>query len=306
MFGFLNVAKPPGMTSHDVVAVIRRALRQQGRGDVKVGHAGTLDPMATGVLVICVGGATRLSEYVMAHTKQYRAAMVFGIETDTYDADGTITARVPANALTRTEIEHAAMQLTGDIDQIPPMHSAIKVGGRKLYDIARSGQSIDRAPRRVTIERIDVLDFTVDDGAGTATAAVDVTCSAGTYIRSIAHDLGGLLGTGAHLSALERTASGRFKLEDATPLETLKAEPDWRPYLIAPLDALADMPRVTLSPENAAHLAHGRAIPADIPDGVTAAAIYAGELAAIVTARGSAWHPHKVFLHSEASDPLKR
>lgn len=300
VFGFLNAAKPPGMTSHDVVATIRRALRQQGRGAVKVGHAGTLDPMATGVLVVCLGAATRLSEYVMAHTKRYRATVVFGIETDTLDSDGSVVARVAADHLTQADIEREMSRLIGDIDQIPPMHSAIKVGGRKLYDIARSGQSIERTPRRVTIDAIDVRGFVTSASDATATAEIDVTCSAGTYIRSIAHDLGEALGTGAHLSALERTASGRFSLEDAVPLATLTAEPDWRTYMIAPLDALDDMPRIELSPEDVAHIAHGRSIPADAPDDLTATAVYGSELAAIVVARGGAWHPHKVFLHAEA------
>ncbi|MBK9122997.1 MAG: tRNA pseudouridine(55) synthase TruB [Chloroflexi bacterium] len=288
------------MTSHDVVATIRRALRQQGRGNVKVGHAGTLDPMATGVLVVCLGAATRLSEYVMAHTKRYRAAVVLGIETDTYDSDGSVVAHAPADHLMQADVERAASRLTGDIDQIPPMHSAIKVGGRKLYDIARAGQSIERTPRRVRIDRIDVLGFAADSAASTATVLIDVTCSAGTYIRSIAHDLGEMLGTGAHLSALERTASGRFKVEDAIPLATLTAELDWNPYLIAPLKALDDMPRIELTSEDVSHITHGRPIPAEAPDDTTAAAVYAGELAAILAARGGAWHPHKVFLHAEA------
>lgn len=291
------------MTSHDVVGVIRRALRQQGREGVKVGHAGTLDPMATGVLVICLGAATRLSEYVMAHTKRYRATLVFGIETDTYDADGAVVARVDAGRLTLADVQRAAARLTGDIEQVPPMHSAIKVGGRKLYEIARAGQTVERAARRVTVDRIDIARFEqaadAGDGFATASVEVDVMCSAGTYIRSIAHDMGEILGTGAHLAALERTASGRFTLENAVPLTTLTTELDWSQYLIAPLEALGDMPRVELTADDLVRISHGRPVAGGGADGVIAAAVHAGDLAAIIVSQDGEWHPHKVFLHAD-------
>ncbi len=195
-FGFLVIDKPPGMTSHDVVAWVRR-----GTGVKRIGHAGTLDPMATGVLVLCIGAATRLSEYVMSSHKVYTASIRLGIETDTYDADGQITATADASALTRSEVETALAHFQGEIDQIPPMVSALQQGGRRLYDLARQGIEVERAPRRVTLN-IHLLDLNLPD------LRLRVECSPGTYIRSLAHDLGAALGVGAHLTALRRKASG--------------------------------------------------------------------------------------------------
>ncbi len=196
-FGFLNIDKPLGLTSHDVVARVRRNLNVK-----KVGHAGTLDPLATGVLVVCVGAATRLSEYVMNTTKRYEALVHLGVETETYDAEGAIVAEQAVNHVTQTDVEQALTTFLGPIDQLPPIYSAIKQGGRKLYEIARAGETAELQPRHVTIYALDILDWQPPF------VRIAVTCSAGTYIRSLAHDLGAALGVGGSLDGLTRTASG--------------------------------------------------------------------------------------------------
>src|SRR5205814_760868 len=172
------------MTSHDVVAKVRR-----GTGVKRIGHAGTLDPMATGVLVLCIGAATRLSEYVMSSTKQYTATIRLGIETDSYDADGTVIATRDADHVSRADVEAALAHFQGEVDQIPPMYSAIKQGGKKLYEMAREGKEVDRAARKVWMQTT-LVDAPLPE------VKIRVACSAGTYIRSIAHDLGAMLGVG--------------------------------------------------------------------------------------------------------------
>ncbi|NDJ61826.1 MAG: tRNA pseudouridine(55) synthase TruB, partial [Chloroflexi bacterium] len=199
MFGFLNIDKPLGWTSHDVVAKLRRGLQIK-----KIGHAGTLDPLATGVLVICLGAATRLSEYVMDTTKRYRAVVHLGVTTDTYDAEGEITAQRPSDHLSEADVRDALGAFVGALEQVPPMYSAIKQGGRKLYDLARAGEVVERPPRPVHIHALEVVAWQPPQ------VTLDVTCSPGTYIRSLAYDLGAALGVGAHLAGLMRTASGSF------------------------------------------------------------------------------------------------
>jgi tRNA pseudouridine55 synthase len=289
-FGLLNVNKPAGPTSHDIVARVRR-----GTGIKKIGHAGTLDPMATGVLILCVGAATRLSEYVMASRKVYRARVHFGVETDTYDAEGAVVAEQPADHLTREAVEAALDPFRGEIEQVPPMYSAIQQGGRRLYDLARAGQDVPREARAVTIFRLDLLAWEPP------VATLEVACSPGTYIRSLAHDLGEALGTGAHLAALERAASGRFTVEDAVKwdaLEAAMADGTWRRWLLPADLAVADLPRVTLDAEQAAAIRHGQWIPAVDPpgdDGLARAYDEAGAFVAVVERKGAHWKPHKVF-----------
>lgn len=287
MLGFLNIDKPAGLTSHDVVAQIRRALRIR-----KAGHAGTLDPMATGVLVICLGAATRLSEYVMHTTKRYRAQLHLGVTTSTYDAEGDITGQVDAASITRGDFERVLPQFLGDIEQIPPMYSAIKQGGRKLYDLARAGQIVERQPRPVRIDALEIVDLSPPQ------ITIDVTCSAGTYIRSLAHDLGEALGVGAHLSGLIRTASGSFVLSDAVALEALLNSPNWQQYLIEPARALQPMPVIQFDAAAVDDLAHGRRVAdADVAAGVLAQAYDRdGRLVAIVEGDDGCWHPRKVFV----------
>lgn len=299
MFSFLNINKPLGLTSHDVVARVRRMLREHDLKHVKVGHAGTLDPLATGVLVVCLGAATRLSEYVMNHDKTYRASITLGVETETYDAEGKIVSVVDASHINRADVERALAAYVGEIAQVPPMYSAIKQGGKKLYDLARAGQVVERAPRPVTIHAITVETFQAIKPESPSVVC-EIRCSAGTYIRSLAHDLGAALGVGAHLTGLERTASGAFAVDDAVTLEQLVTTEDWTPLLTAPLDALAEMPRLVLSASDWEEISHGRVIPApDTEDGQITAGVMVGELRAILRADSGQWHPHKVFLPTD-------
>jgi tRNA pseudouridine55 synthase len=287
MIGFLNINKPLGLTSHDVVARVRRGLKIK-----KAGHAGTLDPLATGVLVLCLGAATRLSEYVMHTTKRYRAQIHLGVTTTTYDAEGEITGQRDASGLTRTDVERALAQFQGEIEQLPPMYSAIKQGGRKLYDIARAGEEVERQPRRIEIMVLDIVDWSPPQ------VTVEVTCSAGTYIRSLAYDLGEALGVGAHLSGLVRTASGSFTLADSVALDALLESPDWANHLVPPAAALVHLPVIQFDPTALDHLTHGRPVPDPLAEaGLLAQAYNAnGDLLAIVEGDGQHWRPHKVFV----------
>ncbi len=211
MHGFLNIDKPAGMTSHDVVAHIRRAARQK-----RVGHSGTLDPAATGVLVVALGNATRLIEYVQdATSKRYLATVQLGATTTTDDAEGELLATAAVPPLDRAAIEQALEPLRGEIMQVPPMYSALHHQGRRLHELARDGIVVERAARPVTIERLELIEWS------TPLLTLDIMCSKGTYIRSLARDLGESLGCGAHLQALRRTAVGTFLIEDALPLDQL-------------------------------------------------------------------------------------
>ncbi len=285
--GFLNINKPFHMTSHDVVAKIRRGLKLK-----KVGHAGTLDPLAIGVLVICIGNATRFSEYVMNSTKCYRARIHLGLTTETYDAEGAILQEQDASHIQRTDVEAQFGMFLGDIKQIPPMYSAIKQGGRKLYDMARAGETVEREARAVRIDSLNIVEWSPPE------FTLDVVCSAGTYIRSLAYDLGEALGVGAHLSGLSRVASGMFQLADAVELDTLLAADMWQQYLITPQIALSDWPKVRLSAEETEHILHGRSIGMDVnvPVGELALGYAADDhLVAILRADSGSWRPHKVF-----------
>jgi tRNA pseudouridine55 synthase len=246
MDGILNLIKPPGMTSHDVVSVVRRVL-----GIKKVGHTGTLDPGVAGVLPICVGKATRLAEFITGEDKAYRAEITFGIRTDSQDSFGTVTDERDASHLTRGDIAYNLTHFQGAIMQVPPMVSAVKVGGKRLYELARAGVEVERAPRPVTISRLQLLDFR--PGAHPI-AFVDVVCSKGTYIRTLAADLGDALGVGAHMSYLVRTRSGPFLLEEGATLEELAAG---KARLLDPVTALGSMPRVTVPVAAVARLLHG-------------------------------------------------
>lgn len=273
------------MTSHDVVAAVRRGIQFK-----KIGHAGTLDPMATGVLVLCLGHATRLSEYVMESRKHYRARVYLGVNTDTYDAEGEIISQRDASHITEVDVLGALSAFTGPILQVPPMYSAIKQGGRKLYELARAGEVVERAPRPVTIDSLTLSEW--ESPAFT----LDVQCSAGTYIRSLAFDLGESLGVGAHLAGLTRVASGAFTLDNAVTLEAFLAMPDWRHVLISPESALAQWHTVHLDSGQADAVLHGRRFTANAPDGILARALdSSGTLVAVLEAIEGIWHPRKVF-----------
>jgi len=244
--GVVVVDKPVGWTSHDVVARIRRVL-----GERRCGHAGTLDPDATGVLVVGLGRATRLLRFAAELPKSYVGEVVLGTSTSTLDASGKVTATFDMSAVTPDEVRVAASRLTGKILQTPPMVSAVKVGGRRLYELARAGLEVERLPRPVEVFRFQ-LDPTVDP----AVYSVAVECSSGTYVRVLAADLGAALGGGAHLRLLRRTAVGGFSSSGAVVLEALGAG-DVRPMG----ELVAHLPRLVAEATMATAVAHGRVLP---------------------------------------------
>ena len=242
MDGIFNVNKPKGLTSHDVVSVVRRLAR-----GARVGHAGTLDPLATGVLLICVGKGTRVVEYLMDSRKEYCAEIVLGATTDTYDAEGRVMKTAPGVSVSRKELQRALASFKGMIWQTPPKYSAIKLQGKPLYKLARAGIEVEPSPRQVEIHRIKLVAWE------SPVAVVDVECSKGTYIRSLAHDLGERLGCGAYLNNLVRLASGRFTIDDAVPLDQMKmalVEGYWDALIHPVDDALVDFSAVVLGPES--------------------------------------------------------
>ncbi|MBP6963306.1 MAG: tRNA pseudouridine(55) synthase TruB [Armatimonadetes bacterium] len=258
MHGLLNVNKPPGPTSHDVVARVRRIS-----GATRVGHAGTLDPPACGVLLVCLGCATRIIEYLVDWRKSYRVAAVFGVETDTEDASGKITREGDASPVTAHLIESTVEGFVGRISQIPPMVSAVHHEGRRLYELARAGKTVEREARQVEVYAIRLVDFAPGERP---VAVLDVECSKGTYIRTLCADIGAALGCGAHVSALERTSVGCFRVEDALSLdaiEELSAAGRIEESVHSIDDVLADMPIAYLSEDQAIKVVHGVEIPAD-------------------------------------------
>ncbi|MCW2164042.1 tRNA pseudouridine synthase B [Microbacterium hydrothermale] len=250
--GILLVDKPGGITSHDVVSRARRAL-----GTRKIGHAGTLDPMATGLLVLGVEGATRLLTYIVGADKTYEATILLGVSTDSDDADGVETARADADtvaAVTETAIRDGIAALTGEIDQVPSTVSAIKVGGRRAYDLARAGEQVELKSRRVTVSRFDVR--ATRRGQGTIELDVVVDCTSGTYIRALARDLGRALGVGGHLTALRRTRIGAFDVAAAASVDEISED-----ALIAPATAAAVvMGALAVGSDEARDLRHGKRI----------------------------------------------
>ncbi len=252
--GLLVVDKPAGCTSHDIVNRLRRVF-----GTTKVGHAGTLDPAATGVLIAGIGKATRLLAFLQGTAKEYRAEVRFGVTTTTLDAEGEILFETPC----RLDIElvrAAAETFVGEISQVPPMVSAVKIAGEPLYKAARRGEEVEREPRTVRIYALEVCSF----DPATQSATLDVKCSGGTYIRTLAADLGESLGSGAHLSALRRLSVGSFKESESTPLDALermdRAEAEAR---VLPMrEAMRDFPRRTVDGAELDDVAHGRELPA--------------------------------------------
>lgn len=288
--GIFNVNKPAGMTSHQVVHTIRKIS-----GSARVGHAGTLDPMATGVLLICVGQAVRVTEYLIDHDKKYRARVRLGIETDTYDAAGTIVAQRAVTA-TREQVENALAGSVGKIEQMPPAYSAIKKEGVRMYVLARRGVEVKRTPRPITIYSLDVRAVALPD------IEFDVHCSKGTYIRSLAHDLGAQLGCGACLTALTRTASGHFSLEDAITLDQLRDafEKKCAEHFLNPLDeALLQFQAVIVNQEIARRVLQGNVLSCEREYATPLLRVYApsGECIALLERGRQAgeWKPHKVF-----------
>lgn len=295
--GVLVVDKPVGLTSHDVVQIIRR-----GTGIRRAGHTGTLDPRASGVLVILIGPAVRLSEFVSASDKRYQATIHLGASTDTYDSEGVIVAphgpTVPVADIDEDDFNEVLQRFVGEIEQIPPPYSAVKVQGKKAYEMAREGEEVDLAPRIIKVYSLDVLEWAPPE------VVVDVYCSSGTYVRSLANDLGKALGTGAHLVGLRRTKSGRFTLRDAVPLRRLQETFDagnWYRNLIPAAEALADWLVIELDVDQVERIRHGHRIPAEPGQTGWARAItQQGDLVALLevdTVSGE-WQPRKVFFQS--------
>jgi tRNA pseudouridine55 synthase len=289
--GILNINKPPGITSHTAVARVRRLTGQR-----KVGHAGTLDPIATGVLLLCLGQATRVTEYLMAGRKKYRAVVRLGVSTDTYDAEGTVTQSVEAFHLSQDRIIDTLAPFRGVIQQVPPPYSAIQQNGQRLYKLARRGLAVQAPPRIVEIDALDLITWQPPH------LTLDVTCSPGTYVRSLAHDLGQALGVGGHLSALTRLASGEWRLEDAITLDELQTVVEagrWTDFL-HPLDAaLQAFDRVDLPAELARRAGQGQTIPLDQSPKTPLARAYTpdGRLLALLQPSDEPgfWRPQKVF-----------
>jgi tRNA pseudouridine55 synthase len=288
--GVLVVDKPVGLTSHDVVQIVRK-----GTNIRRAGHTGTLDPRASGVLVILIGPAVRLSEYVSASDKRYQAVVRLGASTDTYDADGRVMNQAPVN-ITEEQFENVLDKFIGEIEQVPPPYSAVKVKGRKAYEMAREGEEVDLQPRTIEVYNLELLEWAPPE------AVIDVYCSSGTYVRSLAHDLGEELGCGAHLVGLRRTKSGRFTLRDAVPLRKLREafeNGNWYQYLIPAAEALSDWPAVDLTVDEVDSVRHGHRISGDAPEkGTLARGISEqGELVALLEfdADQGEWQPRKVF-----------
>ncbi len=269
MHGLAVVDKEAGWTSHDVVAKARGVL-----GERRIGHSGTLDPDATGVLLLGVGSLTRALRFLTALGKGYTAEIVFGVETSTLDASGDVTARHDMSGLSMEAVRAAARALTGDIEQIPPMVSAVQVGGRRLHELAREGLEVEREARPITVHRFD-LERTTDP----LVVRAEVDCSSGTYVRTLAADLGHALGGGAHLRALRRTRIGSFRVEEAVPVEVLTVD-----GLLAPAEALRDYPSVTVDDDVATQVRHGRVLPAFPGDGPWVVLDRAGDLLAVYEA----------------------
>ena len=248
MKGILLVDKPAGMTSHDVVDRIRRAARMK-----RIGHTGTLDPAATGLLILCLGAATRLSEHFTGLEKSYEGTMRLGVETVSYDLDGEVVAELPVPELTLDEMQLQCGRFVGAIQQIPPMVSAVRVDGERLYKLARKGEVVERPARSVIVRAYDVLSYEAPD------ARVRVTCSSGTYVRSLCHDVGQALGCGAVLASLRRTSVGRHHIEDALPLDAFTS-PDSVEARLLPMGDALDLPVGVLEDEALVALSNGNPI----------------------------------------------
>jgi tRNA pseudouridine55 synthase len=292
--GILSVLKPAGKTSFAVVSMVRR-----WSGERRVGHAGTLDPDATGVLVVCLGQAARIVEYLAGAGKTYQAEIELGVTTDTYDAAGKVVGRSDPSSVTEEQVSRVLESFRGIIAQVPPMHSAIHHKGKRLYQLAREGVEVEREPRQVNISRLDLLAWQPP------VVTVEVDCSGGTYIRSLAQDIGTALGCGAHLKRLVRLKSGTFNIYDAVPLAVLEEAfrgDDWQSY-IHPIDeVLLDWPAAILDEESEVLVTKGSNVELNFagdtgPAGSHCRAYSADGLFLAVLAKTDAglWHPDKVF-----------
>jgi tRNA pseudouridine55 synthase len=287
MDGLLVIDKAAGWTSHDVVARLRRICQQK-----RIGHTGTLDPDATGILIVCLGFATRLIEYSAGYPKRYVAQLRLGVETDSQDASGAVVARADASHIQEPDLAAVLRNFTGDIEQVPPMVSAVHHKGQRLYEIARRGETVEREPRGVTIYSLEARNFT--PGLEPC-ATLEVACSSGTYIRTLCHDIGGALGVGGHMEALRRTAIGPFV--DGLSLEQVEeaAQEGRFNEILLPPEALLppEWPRIDGTADEVDHVDHGRPIPA-ADEGDRAAFFSGGMLRAVLKRDGGEWRPEKV------------
>jgi tRNA pseudouridine55 synthase len=294
--GLVVVDKPVAHTSHDVVARMRKCYGQR-----RVGHAGTLDPDATGVLLVGLGRATRLLRYLQAAGKSYRARIVFGVATDTLDASGAVLERSEMS-LEQAQVERAARAFVGDIEQIPPMVSAIKIDGRKLYELARKGETVERAPRPVRIDALQVEEFV---GGAYPEATIRVDCSSGTYVRTLVADLGTALGGCAHLGRLRRLRVGSFGVDEAHTIDEIASDPEG--MLLTPAAALRDLAAVTVTGEQERAVAHGATfaapalLGADDGPGPFAVVDDRGSLLAVYERRGGGVKPSVVLAPQESA-----
>ncbi|NMC47358.1 MAG: tRNA pseudouridine(55) synthase TruB [Chloroflexi bacterium] len=288
--GVLVVDKPIGITSHDVVQIIRNGTRIK-----RAGHTGTLDPRASGVLVILLGPAVRLSEYVSAEDKRYHAVIQLGKKTDTFDEEGTVTGGTSPEDITAQQFDEALQGFVGEIEQVPPPYSAVKVNGRKAYEMARKGEEVELEPRIIHVHDLELLEWDPPQ------ALVDVHCSSGTYVRSLANDLGEVLGCGAMLAGLRRTKSGKFTLKDAISLRKLTEafqDGTWYKYLIPAADALGEWPTINLTDEEVDLVRHGHRVKREENIGdMTRAISEQGELVALMQfdSESGEYQPKKVF-----------
>ncbi|MBP7928578.1 MAG: tRNA pseudouridine(55) synthase TruB [Acidimicrobiia bacterium] len=285
--GVVIVDKPAGVTSHDVVGALRRIY-----GERRIGHGGTLDPAATGVLVVGVGWATRLLNYFQHDTKRYTGTVTFGTATDTLDAEGQVTETISDAPYEASAVTSVLSRFTGPINQTPPMVSAIRVDGERLYEKARRGEVVERDARPVTIHRLEMIDFF--DGPPPR-AILDVTCSAGTYIRVLAADIGEALGGCAHLSALRRTEASGFGLDRALDLDQIQSDPS--SALLSAEEAVQHMETVEVSPELAVRLRHGQRLPLDSVGAVggVCAVLMEGEFVGMAEPKGSVLAPLMIW-----------
>ena len=299
--GFLNIDKPRDLTSFDVVRQVRRAARTR-----KVGHTGTLDPLATGVLPIALGDATKLVDEVMGATKRYRATITLGVETDTYDAEGTVTATADTSVLAVGDIERALATFLGETQQRPPAYSAVKRAGVPAYRAARAGNPLELEARPVVAYELNLLETRVVER--TLEADVELACGKGFYVRSLAHDLGEALGVGGHVSALCRTAVGGFRIEDAVPLDravALLEAGEHETLVHAPDAVILDWPALIVGPASVIELREGRDVRPPVqairragrPGEQARAYGPDGRLIALLegTALPGSWHPYRVF-----------
>ncbi len=296
MDGILNIDKPAGKTSFDIVAMVRRLTKER-----HVGHAGTLDPNATGVLPVCLGKSTRIVEFLMDTHKVYRAVIELGVSTDTFDAAGKVTSTSDVSNINKEMLEHALDSFRGAIQQTPPMYSALKHQGQPLYALAREGISIELKSRAVTIHRLDFVDWQ------SPLVTLEIECSKGTYIRSIANDLGGMLGCGAYLKNLERSRYGIFKVEDAMSPEQLEEavrRGDWEKLLHSIDSVLEDLPSITVDEAGEAAIKTGNPPKIETESDSNTEAKYCraysadGRFLAILIRdkEYSLWRPKKVFV----------